>query len=168
MAYSNWGAFVYKDGIRRNDREDVAVFNDDEKDFPQAMRIFMNISKRRAESGETKESWAEHSHHAVLGDGRVRLCGYKDRPELWKIWGSKFVNIQILPDRFWDEYDSEEKELAKEGIVKIGKKEWCWKFKMYNLNMVDLWLEEPGGSKWNSTCGYCYGAGHMDEEENNE
>lgn len=42
MAYSNYGAFVYKNGERRKDREDVAVFDDHLKDYPSGARIWVN------------------------------------------------------------------------------------------------------------------------------
>lgn len=29
-------------------------------------------------------------------------------------------------------------------------------------NFVDLYLKQPDGAVWTSTCGYEYGAGHMD------
>ena len=48
MAYSDYGAFVYKNGTRRSDKEDTCVFDGDER-----------------------------LCHGVLGDGNIRVCCYK-------------------------------------------------------------------------------------------
>jgi len=153
MAYSNWGATVYRNNERRNDKEDVGVFDTDEAGIPSSMRIFANILKNR-EKGD--DAWENHSHHAVLGDDAVRLCGYKAHPELWCIKDGKVEKIE-LPE---PNYDKDEWELEDQsGEVEIDEKVWKWKFYQYDGNMIDLFLTEPDGTVWNSTCGYCYGAG---------
>lgn len=152
MAYGNWGAFVYENGERRQDKEDVGVFDTDEKNCPSGFRIFANILKNREKYAEGKDPWYTHSHHAVLGDGIVRLCGYKDWAELW-------VCRKGVPERI----DLETHEDASDyGEVYIDGKAWKWEFRMYESAMVDLELVEPDGTVWKSTCGYGYGAGHMD------
>lgn len=161
MAYSNWGAFVYKDGKRRKNREDVAVFNDDESEYPSGVRIFANILKNRAKYGDDEQGppFYEHSHHAVLGDLEVRLCGYKSWPELYSTDKDGKVTQHTLPEAPDDGYERD-----GEGDLEIDGKIWHWKFHQYDGNMVDLELTEPDGSKWTSTCGYMYGAGFEEEE----
>lgn len=156
MAYSNWGAFVYKDGNRRKDREDVGVFDTDEAKYCSSFRIFANIIKRQKENCD---EWYNHSHHAVLGDGVVRLCGYKSNPSLWVIKDDK-PEVEKLPEPNWD--DDEYELQDQSGEVTINGKVWKWGFNQYQGNMIDLTLTEPDGSKWKSSCGYCYGTGHMD------
>ena len=53
MAYSNWGAFVYCDGIRREDKEDCTLFE-----------------------GYPVKSFADYCH-GVMGDGDIRVKCYK-------------------------------------------------------------------------------------------
>ena len=46
MAYSDYGAFVYFNGKRRTDKEDVGVYDTDEASLPSGLRVFANIMKR--------------------------------------------------------------------------------------------------------------------------
>jgi hypothetical protein len=48
------------------------------------------------------------------------------------------------------------------GKVEIEEKTWEWQVIIISENKIGLELEEPDGTSWRSTCGYCYGAGHMD------
>lgn len=43
MAYSDYGAFTFRNGERRCDKEDVGVYDTDESALPSGMRIFANI-----------------------------------------------------------------------------------------------------------------------------
>lgn len=149
MAYSNWGAFVYKNGERRTDKEDVGVFDTDEKKIPSGMRIFANIIKNQ---NNNNDDWYNHSHHAVLGDDIVRLCGYKCEPELYIVENNKIKSIS-LPESY-------EENQQEKGEVIVDNKEWIWEFRKFNGNMIDLKLIEPDRTEWTSRCGYCYGAGH--------
>lgn len=159
MAYSNWGAFVYKDGVRRRDKEDVGVFDVDESDVPSGFRIFANLMKNR-EAG-TEGDLSLHSHHAVLGDGRVRLCGYESVAALWYVDSEGMRQRAKLPEA---DYDKDEYELNDQsGELILGGETWGWWFNQFNGNMIDLKLTEPDGTVWTSRCGYMYGAGHMED-----
>ena len=74
MAYSDYGAFTYRNGERRRDKEDVGVFDTDEAAVPAGLRIWANIAKNR-ERGT--DEWWQHSQHGVMGDGPVRVACYK-------------------------------------------------------------------------------------------
>ena len=96
MAYSDYGAFVYKDGRRRTDREDVGVFDDDERELPAAQRTYANLIKNRDRVFPSDDAgWAAHSHHAVLGDGPVRLAGHKQHAELWMQINGELVRVTL-------------------------------------------------------------------------
>lgn len=157
MAYSNWGAFVFCNGKRRRDCEDVPVFGDrsDETAAPSGARIFVNLLKLRG-SGDTEASpspWWQHAHHAVLGDGSVRLCGYKSYPELYVTDGETVTKIDVP----WP-YDSQE--------MQSGEVNGCkWTAEPCNDgNEVTLTLVEADGSTWTAQCGYCIGAGHDESD----
>ena len=40
MAYSNWGAKVFRNGIRMRNREDVGVYDEDKAKFPSGLRFW--------------------------------------------------------------------------------------------------------------------------------
>jgi len=159
MAYSDYGAFVYKDGIRRTDREDVAVFNDDDKDHPSAYRIFANIRRNRKKYPDGNPPWHEHSHHAVLGDGPVRLCGYKSTAELFHLADDGTVtDVDLAPfqvDAAGFDGDTHRGEYA--GATFEARQDDGPHGRVVLLSFV-----EADGAKWEATCGYLYGAGHMD------
>ena len=172
MAYSNWGAFVYRDGERRKDKEDVGVFDTDEAAVPTYLRIWFNILKRRLEqhkqwddmSPEEREAdQVRHSHHAVLGDGRVRLCGYKNGPSLWMIGDDGTPHRVVLPDKPDDPAGCDD-DFEVSGDLLVEGATWHWLFHQFDGTMIDLRLKEPTGTVWTSRCGYEYGAGWMDDD----
>lgn len=158
MAYSNWGAFVHKDGVRRTDREDVAVFNDDEKDSPSGARIFLNILKNRERYPDGNPPWHESSQHAVLGDGPIRLVGYKNYASLYELTDDgEVVDVDLAPFKTGEDDDGYEQPIHE------GKyKGVPFKAVSSNGNMIDLELTEADGASWEARCGMSYGAGHMD------
>lgn len=160
MAYSNWGAFVYRNGERQENREDVGVFDEDEAGVPSGGRIFHNLAKNMDRFPDGKTPWWAHSHHAVLGDGPVRLCGYKASPELW--WRESEdatpVHVDLTPYvTTWGDGDDP-----------VG---WYGEYRghLFTAQMIPdsrslilLTLITPTGDRWFSRCGYLYGAGHME------
>lgn len=80
MAYSDYGAFVYLNGERRTDKEDVGVYDTDEASMPSGLRVYANIMKHP--DGFKR---FEFPHHGVMGDGSVRVGCYKQRrPEVYE------------------------------------------------------------------------------------
>ena len=69
MAYSDYGAFVYLNGKRRTDKEDVGVYDTDEASLPSGIRIFANILKHPDGC-----EWFEQDHPRVCGEH----CGDAD------------------------------------------------------------------------------------------
>ena len=142
MAYGNWGAFVYKNNVRQHNREDNTPYKEDERQAGYYQAFF--------DDGESLGC-----HHATLGDGEIRLCGYKSTPILY----DKGRAVDLLqfydgePEIFEDEkYLPDEFELDftyKNHKISIEKE----------CNRVDLSLYEPSGTFWKSECGYCMGAG---------
>lgn len=130
MAYGNWGAFVYKDGVRMQAWEDQTPYKETqlENGYWQAF-------------GRTE---GINPHHAVLGEGRVRLCGYKCYPALFLDGGK--IDIEGLYD---DEISEQEGQL--EG--------YNWSYSKED-NAIELRLVCPDGSVWHSRCGYGIGAGY--------
>lgn len=111
MAYNDYGAFVTMNGKRREDKEDVGVFDSEEAGLPSGARIYANILK----SADGPREWWRHSHHGVMGDGSVRCACYKGGlPEVWewpegadeprKVWESvdKMAEAVAKGGAFWD------------------------------------------------------------------
>lgn len=149
MAYGNWGAFVYKNGERQKQREDNAPFYEEEL-TPGYYQAFGGNDEKGNRLSTGKNLYCVH---ASLGNGRLRLCGYKNSPMLFI--DGKEVDI-----------DSYKKGLEIEGRWDNSYEGeidgYSFKVNQYDGNMVDLVLIEPDGTKWTSTCGYEYGSGHME------
>lgn len=93
MAYGDYGAFVYLNGERRTDKEDVGVYDTDEDSMKRG-------------GGE----WFEFPHHGVMGDGSVRVGCYKQGwPEVyeWEVGKDKPTRYTFddLSRKFgWNDY----------------------------------------------------------------
>lgn len=167
MAYSDYGAFVYLNDERRTDKEDVGVYDADEASLPTGMRIYANILKLNG-SGE----WYKHSHHGVMGDGRVRVGCFKQYwPEIWEWEDGKDEPAQYTFDYLsrkfgWDDYQEYDgtryanHEYDKEFDL-LG-----WHFNFWG----DAYDGTPKygatmsryGETWVCKYDYCYGAGFDD------
>lgn len=150
--YNNYGALVFKDDLRRPDREDVAVFEDDEKEVLSSERIAANIRRNLGRVFATAQGrWAAHAHHAVLGDGPVRLCVYKARVELWEL-GADGPQLVPLIENNINEWEF------------CGEYKGC-RYRVFDIDddgIVELDFIEPDGAHWTAGCGFLYGAGHTD------
>lgn len=163
MAYNDYGAFVYLNGERRTDKEDVGVYDADEASMPSGLRVYANILKL---NGGGK--WFESSHHGVMGDGRVRVGCYKQRwPEVY-VWedGKDEPTLYTFDDlsrKFgWDdhveygadEYDKEFDFLGWHFRFRCGD---CDDTPKYHAIMTNL-----DGETWKCDYDYMFGAGFDD------
>ena len=98
------------------------MFDTEESELPTPTRIFANLMKQQERYPDGDDPWYEHSHHAVLGDHEVRLCGYKSSPELW-------VQRNGTPERIELKYDEDEDITCTGAIVHDGKT-WQYRFGM--------------------------------------
>ena len=150
MAYSNWGAFVYKNGERQPNWEDQTPYKEDEYPtgwFEQAFFL----------GGEGEPIAPASIHHAVLGRQGMRLCGYK----CWPVLFHRGEKIDLEP--YCVSVGEDERSAAADADKprtfegQIGE----YRFRAEEtFNFVDLWLREPDGTVWTAKCGYEYGAGH--------
>lgn len=151
MAYGNWGAFVYKNEVRQKNREDNTPYQEDELEAGY-WQAFSGVD----ENGNRTLTGAKlHCVHASLGSGKVRLCAYKNYPELYL--EGKEVEIKDNTD----EYSEDDDEIHAKGEIEGYK----FTIRRYDGNMIDLELIDPDGTKWTCTAGLCYGAGYTDEDE---
>lgn len=173
MAYSDYGAFVYKDGVRREDKEDVGIFDTEEAKHPSGMRIWMNLIRLGAREGRDIRWW-EHIHHGIMGDGNVRVCCHKQGfPEIW-VWDdgaeepSQITQLSIIEQNGWMDEDWVLK--YGDGSVWIDYEYPHLKFTVEGLDGYEFeaWNEErpyvatmrePDGTLWRCEYDYEYGAG---------
>ena len=148
MAYGNWGAFVYRNGERMRDWEDQSPYQETTlvSGYHQAfgMQVGKDGQVTKAERGRELGP-----HHAVLGQQRIRLCGYKCYPVL--LVDGKRVELEPYCLNPGEDYEEHKGEI--DGYVFTSER---------GENSVHLYLREPDGTVWTSTCGYEMGAGFED------
>lgn len=156
MSYIDYGAFVYCNGERRFDKEDVALFSTDEETFGQAsenvpsgLRIFVSLLKAKEKSKTL--SWVEHIHHGIMGDGNVRvLCHKQGLPEIYELHEDGTVEeVKFYDENTVDYFEYDDIEFEFKGyhfVFRSGKP--------YYASMTD-----PDGNTWECRYDYEYGAG---------
>lgn len=145
MAYGNWGAFVYKNGERQKTHEDNTPYKETELEagYWQAFGPRDGLGP----------------HHAVLGEGDFRLCGYKCYPRIYY----KGEPVESFQYRLNPKDGETEAEWYFEESEGIEGEIAGYTFSAYpagDNNEIDLSVTCPNGDKWTSRCGYCIGAGH--------
>ena len=158
MAYSDYGAFVYKNGERRRDKEDVALFNSDEETFGEdsanissGARIWAYLYHR----GSREDTWIDHIHHGIMGDNSVRvLCHKQGLPQIYEATEDGIKEIPYIPEGT-DHFNY--------NTVKFEYNGYKFKFtegKPYVAEMI-----EPDGTEWKCEYDYQFGAGFENNDE---
>lgn len=180
MAYSDYGSFVYINGQRRPDKEDVGVFDTDESKFPSGARIWANILKNRERNND---DWWNHSQHGVMGDGNVRVACYKQGWPIIYIWeegadspteydASKIIGIFSWQGKeFVESYEHEGKvvhyidyEYPETEFEINGYKFKFTSSEKSGSDHYEAEMIEPDGAHWECIYDYGYGAGLTDCE----
>lgn len=180
MAYGDYGAFVYRNGERRRDREDVGTYDTDELGVPVGLRIYANIAKN-SESG-TGDAWWRHLQHGVMGDGRVRVACYKYGMPDFYVWEdgkdepTQIDVAEVVKANGWE---------AEVFVKEFRGAQWLDWLEDYDL--VDFTvpgldgylfsathfdgdetffaaMTEPDGTRWECSYGYGYGSGFEDDD----
>lgn len=158
MAYSDYGAFVFKNGERRRDKEDVAVFASDDETFgqsseniPSGLRIWVSLCQEKKEGRE--RTYYTHIHHGIMGDGAVRVvCHKQGLPKICELLENGEVkDIEYYSDDV-DYFDYSKFNFAYKG----------YEFHFESGNPYVAEMVEPDGTKWRCEYDYLYGAGFED------
>lgn len=180
MAYSDYGAFVFKDGERRRDKEDVGVYDTDEANLPSGARIYANLLKNM--DAGTTDDWWRHSHHGVMGDGNVRVACYKYWfPDfyVWKKGDDAPTRISFdtiarangwEKEEFATQYDENDEELYCNWEVGYELRDFTvpdldgylfsvWHDPWSGKPQQVAWMKEPDGTVWDCEYDAEYGAG---------
>ena len=154
MAYSDYGAFVYCNGERRTDKEDVALFATDEETFgtsseniPSGARIWVSLLNNKKTGKEY--SWITSIHHGIMGDGNIRvLCHKQGLPEIYEVTEDGIKEIKFC-DGDIDYFDYDPINFEYKGYKFYFKSN-----KPYYAQMIT-----PDGDKWECEYDYMFGAG---------
>ena len=154
MAYGDYGAFVYCNGKRREDKEDVAVFATDEEIFgtssenvPSGARIWVSLLKQKEDGKDV--DWVNHIHHGIMGDGNIRvMCHKQGLPNIYEVTNDGFKEIKYCDDDT-DYYYYETITFDYKGYHFVFESGEPYKAEM----------TEPDGTQWECTYDYGYGAG---------
>lgn len=154
MAYSDYGAFVFKNGERRTDKEDVAVFNTPEETFGRTASEVPSVARcvlaliHAQETGKALD-WFTKVHHGVMGEGSIRVVCHKQHiPFIYKLNDDGSIEqIDIPGDN--DPFDW--------GVVKFEYEGYTFQFTSGEPNVAEM--TEPDGTEWRCEYDYQYGAG---------
>lgn len=155
MAYSDYGAEVYKNGERRRDKEDVALFASDEETFGTSSenigsgaRIWAHLIHKKEQGKEY--DWIEHIHHGIMGDGNIRvMCHKGGLPEIYERTDEEIKSVEFPISEGTHSYDY--------GTIKFDYK--GYKFVFICGQPYEAYMTEPDGTKWECFYDYMYGAG---------
>ena len=154
MAYSNYGAFVYRNGERRKDKEDAPLFATSEEinNIPSGLRIFANIfhTKGKLDFDPVRDYIA----HGVLGDGPVRVQCYKQGvPDIYELMDTG--EICRVPFPYDDPFEY--------GTIEFNHK--GYEFIFTEGTPYFAFMREPDGTEWVCEYDYEFGAGFENEDE---
>lgn len=163
LAYSDYGAFVWCDGERRTDKEDVAAFFADEevfgessKDISSGARIFVSLLHQKDDEEENENvRWLKHIHHGIMGDGDIRVvCHKQGLPEIWERTNDDFKSVK---------YFDEDTDPYEYGEINFEYKGYQFRFKSGDYDKNDnhyiAEMTEPDGTFWKCEYDYMFGAG---------
>lgn len=152
MAYGDYGAFVWLNGKRREDKEDVATFASDEETFgtssenvPSGARIWVSLLNQKGKDVD----WINYIHHGILGDGNIRvMCHKQGLPTIYEATEKGFEKIKYCDENI-DYYDYEPISFEYKG------------YEFYFESGEPYYAEmiTPDGDKWECNYDYGYGAG---------
>lgn len=167
MAYSDYGAFVYLNGKRRKDKEDVGVYNTDGASPFSRLIVYANIMKLGC-GGE----WFMLSHHGVLGDGSVRVGCYKQGwPEVYEWEDGKdkptIYTFDDLSRKFgWNDYEEYDnrRHAADEYDKEFDFLGWHFHFWGDDYSNTPKYgaTMSSDGETWKCDYDYMFGAGFDD------
>lgn len=154
MAYSDYGAFVWLNGERRKDKEDVAMFATDEETFgteskniPSGARIWANLLWQKENNTNI------HIHHGILGDGNIRVvCHKQGRPKIVEATEDGIKEIKYCDDDT-DCFD-----------YRISFKYKGYEFYFVSGEPYYVEMMTPTGDVWECNYDYEYGAGFEEDE----
>lgn len=163
MAYSDYGAFVFCNNKRREDKEDVALFATDEETFgvsstevPSGARIWASLIKAKTENCTL--AWVESIHHGTMGNGNIRvLCHKQSCPEVYeKIEDGSIHKVDI---KSLTKYRNEEEIPWWEESITLSFEYKGYKFCFANGEPNRAEMTEPDGTFWECEYDYLFGAG---------
>ena len=140
MAYGDYGAFVYRNGDRRPDKEDANIY----------------------------DGW-EQSSHGVLGDGAIRVACYKQGlPILFEILEGEIeprrISIPGSDSEDFNNYEYSPFEFDYKGYHFHFESGECHGDERVSPFVAGM--TEPDGTVWRCEYDYGFGSGFPEDERN--
>jgi len=159
MAYSDYGAYVFRNGERRRDKEDVALFASDEETFGMdsseigsGSRIWVNLL--HLEKTGKDPSWENHIYHGIMGDGNIRVACYKQGlPDICELTEDGIHRIEYKTKKEGEDYFKFRYEYDD---ILFEYKGYHFRFESGELYIAEM--TEPDGTQWRCEYNYSYGA----------
>ena len=150
MAYSDYGGYAYKDGALVLGNSDAYVMPEGVFGSPGAVPHF-EIPKN------TQDKALSGPHHAVLGDGPIFVCLYKQSTVLVYIRGEK-----VKTDALQRDWDAEDEDATQVREFEIHDHKITAVHTYGNNYYVYAKMEQSDGVVWEGFSGYQIGAGYND------
>lgn len=133
MAYSDYGAFVWCNGTRREDKEDTTIFGTKDEGFDWS----------------ADHDWIDYIHHGIMGDGDIRvICHKAGLPSVFEMSENGFGYVGYDVDRV-DAYHYNPIHFSYKGYEFYFESS-----RPYYAKMIT-----PNGDVWECKYDFQYGAG---------
>lgn len=127
MAYCDYDAKVFCNGVRRKDMEDAVA-------FPKC-----------------NDKWASDMHHGIMGNGNIKvICHKQGLPSIYEMVDNNVIRVEFNKDDLIDFFKYEKVEFEYKGYKFIFMDDDTTG-KGYYAQMI-----EPDGSVWDCYYDYSY------------
>ena len=164
MSYSDYGSFVYLNGERQTQKEDVGIYDTDEGELPSGFRLWFNMAKRQNE-GTRNVLW-KHSQHGVMGNQHVRVACYKQGlPSIWDVNLETGEPFEVILPELNTDGENPAVDYFCYNVVECEYKGHKFKFidnDTSESGHYEAIMITPSGNVWKCEYDYLFGAGHSD------
>jgi len=175
MAYSDYGGYAYRNGVRVVERSDATIGPEgDVFGFPGLWPGFAAYAAGGKEEYEKRKDWP--SGHVVLGDGPIYVVLYKQSSTGIYRWAERLDEVSLLKGMPEEATETYEYEGSRHEYLNVdhfkSSEEVCvfevdgWLLEVFYIIDDNHYqyarLTQPDGNVWHGWSGYGVGAGLED------